>query len=112
MGFASINPVMKATSIEITRTDTATADRHQVRQAVRRILDYLTEYPRARDTVRGVAEWWTRASQVATGEALDFLVGRGFLIVSIREGQRLFARNPDFGPAELVRLAADLPTEL
>lgn len=103
---------MKATSIEIIRTEVSRADRQQVRQAVRRILDYLTEYPRARDTVRGVAEWWTRSSQFATQEALDFLIGRGFLTVSIREGQRLFARNPDFGPAELVRLATDLPTEL
>lgn len=103
---------MKATTVEIVTSKASTADRQQVRQAVRRILDYLTEYPRARDTVRGVAEWWTRSSQVATQEALDFLVASGFLIVSIREGQRLFARNPDFGPAELVRLAADLPTDL
>ena len=103
---------MKAASIEITRSKVSSADRQQVRKAVRRILDYLTEYPRARDTVRGVAEWWTRASEHATQEALDFLVASGFLVVSSREGQHLFARNPDFGPAELVRLAADLPTDL
>ena len=103
---------MKATNVTVTRSEAPSADRKQVRRAVRRILDYLSEYPRARDTARGVAEWWARASLQATQEALDFLLDRGFLVESVREGQRLFARNPDCGPVELVQLAVELPNRL
>ena len=38
-----------------------------------RILHYLRCYPRAMDSVEGIARWWVKADALLVGQALDEL---------------------------------------
>ena len=80
----------------------------EARSACLAILIYLSDYPRAVDTVRGIAEWWAHTTLQATRQALDSLLAHGFLVRMKRNGHELYGRNPDLAPAELVRLRSSL----
>ena len=82
-----------------------------VSRSLNRIMDYLAEYPRARDTLRGIAEWWTRTSMKATVAAIDMLLAAEFLIRSERGEQTLYSRNPNFSPAQMSHLETELSSQ-
>jgi hypothetical protein len=82
-----------------------------VSQSATRIMDYLAEYPKARDTLRGIAEWWTRTSMKATVAAIDRLLDANFLLRSERGEQTLYSRNPIFSPAQMDHLVSELSSE-
>jgi chromosome segregation ATPase len=52
--------------------------------AIREILQYLIEYPNAKDTLQGILRWWlpggeTEGTEEEVQESLDILVARGWL---------------------------------
>ncbi|MGH6899861.1 MAG: hypothetical protein ACREJ5_25465 [Geminicoccaceae bacterium] len=69
------------------------------------ILEHLRRFPDARDTARGVHDWWLApelrgASLAAVERALRRLVAAGRLVaVVMPDGSTLFARPPD-GPGQ------------
>jgi uncharacterized protein (DUF2236 family) len=67
----------------------------QVKRALTGILDHLDAHPRARDTLRGIAEWWAHSTVPATEAALSLLLERGLLQRIARNGQQLFGRNDE-----------------
>ncbi len=87
------------------------ADWSQVLEAARLIMDYLAEQPRARDTARGIAEWWIKTNSLVTEQALAYLLSQRFVVRIACNGPPLYGRNPDLAPAELVHLRDDLPAE-
>lgn len=70
-------------------------DPAQVKRALTGILDHLDGSPRARDTLRGIAEWWAHSTVPATEAALSLLLELGLLQRSARNGQQLFGRNDE-----------------
>ena len=59
---------------------------------------YVTEHPRAADTLRGVHGWWMAghragASPAEVKRALDLLVGRGRLVrIDLPDGTAIYSR--------------------
>jgi hypothetical protein len=49
-----------------------------------KILQYLHCYPRAMDSVEGIARWWVKADELSVGEALDELTA--MKVVGKRKG--------------------------
>jgi hypothetical protein len=72
------------------------------------ILNYLDTYPKARDTARGISEWWISSSIQPTLKALNFLLGRGYLNKSHHHNQMFYSRNLDFTQAELEHLKTEI----
>lgn len=70
-------------------------------EVARRIIDYLKDYPYARDTRRGVARWWVGIQEEVVAEALEELCRRGLLTRSARNDQILYSRNPRLDPDRL-----------
>ncbi len=66
-----------------------------------KIIDYLKEYPYARDTRRGVARWWVGLTEETVADALENLCRRGVLIRSAHNDQILYSRNPRLDPTSL-----------
>jgi hypothetical protein len=70
-------------------------------QVIREILEYLSEHPEAKDTVRGVLRWWFPKGGVGWGEeevqkALDHLVSRGWLTErETTRSQKIYGMNRD-----------------
>ncbi len=77
-----------------TSTETDDSLGNTVKLAAGAIIDYILEHPGARDTARGIAEWWIHKSLLATRAAIEFLHEKGMIIKAKRNGQILFSRNP------------------
>lgn len=100
------------TEIEIASTETAKyPEKPSVRKAAQAIIDYFFEHPRARDTMRGIAEWWIHDTLVATKEAIEFLIDRGLVEKAQRNGQILFSRNPFIGQRTLKSIRTALSSK-
>jgi hypothetical protein len=66
-------------------------DQESEQQIAREILQYLEEYPDAKDTLEGIAQWWLLKSLAAkkvmeVERALTFLLCEGLIIETRREG--------------------------
>ena len=78
-------------------------DRDRIDAIAASILEHLRRFPGARDTARGVHDWWLAAelrgaSLAAVECALRRLVAAGRLVaVVMPDGSTLFAKPPD-GP--------------
>ncbi|MBW2703656.1 MAG: hypothetical protein JRF33_22800 [Deltaproteobacteria bacterium] len=66
-----------------------------------KIIQYLKEYPYARDTRRGVARWWVGLTEETVADALEDLCQRGVLTRSTHNDQILYSRNPHLDPNRL-----------
>ncbi len=69
--------------------------------ATMKIINYLKEYPYARDTRRGVARWWVGLTEEIVADALEDLCRRGLLTRSAHNDQILYSRNPRLDPTRL-----------
>jgi DNA-binding transcriptional ArsR family regulator len=61
------------------------------RETARAILRYLVKYPKAKDTIDGITQWWlegeaTKRSNVE--RAVSFLVSQGLVVETRRKGSR------------------------
>jgi hypothetical protein len=80
-------------------------DRDRIDAIAASILEHLRRFPDARDTARGVHDWWLApglrdASLAAVERALQRLVVAGQLVaVVMPDGSTLFARPPG-GPGQ------------
>lgn len=78
-------------------------DRDRIDAIAASILEHLRRFPDARDTARGVHDWWLApglrdASLAAVERALRCLVATGQLVALVMpDGSTLFAKPPD-GP--------------
>lgn len=76
-----------------------------------KILAYLAERPRAQDTLDGIFRWWvlerwTERQRMAAQQAVDDLVGAGFLIATRGRDDRWRYRLDHHRLAEVQRLVA------
>jgi hypothetical protein len=59
------------------------------RKTARAILRYLVKHPDAKDTLRGIDQWWLegeKAKRADVERALSLLVSRGVVVESRRKG--------------------------
>jgi DNA-binding transcriptional ArsR family regulator len=68
------------------------------RETAQAILRYLLKYPKAKDTVENIAQWWLegeRRKRMNVERAVSLLVSRGLIIATQRKGTRPYYRlNP------------------
>ena len=58
---------------------------HKTQQAANKILRYLIENPKAKDTLEGIVDWWLlqqdiKQSVTLIRKAVDGLIHKGFLL--------------------------------
>jgi hypothetical protein len=81
-------------------------DRDRIDAIAASILEHLRRFPAARDTARGICDWWLAphlrgASLSAVERALRRLVtAKRLVAVVMPDGSTLFAKSPD-GPGQL-----------
>lgn len=77
------------------------AEKNDASPIEQQILDYLAANPKARDTLRGVAEWWLLRQDVVRSlgdvkAALDNLVAEGKLVCETTpDGEVHYRHRPD-----------------
>lgn len=103
-----------STTLSVTRAVEAitTPERIDVQKAARTIIDYVLEHPGARDTARGIAEWWIHHTLATTVAAIEFLHEQGLLIQAQRNDQILFSRDPSLGKLEMKAIQASISSKL
>ncbi|RMH76994.1 MAG: hypothetical protein D6681_21210 [Calditrichaeota bacterium] len=55
------------------------AQQDEVRRVALAIINYLREYPSARDTAEGIARWWVGEDEALVRQALETLVEAGVM---------------------------------
>lgn len=54
---------------------------HEIRRAAVAILNYLSDHPAAKDSVEGIAQWWTGEKPAVVKKALALLIKEGVIEV-------------------------------
>lgn len=83
-------------------------DNDGVRRAVLAILHYLRDHPQAKDSAKGIAQWWIDEKREVVEKALAFLVQSGVLIKKRHHYQLAQQLSPAHGPGQLESLIRDL----
>ena len=81
------------------------------REAARGILRYLVKYPKAKDTVDGIAQWWLggkSSKRVDIERAVSLLLSRGVIVETQRKGLRPYYQLAPRRRAAALRILREL----